>query len=103
MAEGKSREVCIKRHVGEDKDCLAHSFYSNVLLGKLHQADLRATRREGGVGLFSRGTSDQIPGNRWRRSSAIKNPGMHVPSMENPTCAAFEEYEVVPETMLLDF
>ena len=23
--------------------------------------------------------------------------------MENPTCAAFEEYEEVPETVLLDF
>ena len=25
------------------------------------------------------------------------------PPMENPACAAFEEYEEVPETVLLDF
>ena len=28
---------------------------------------------------------------------------MCVPSVENPTCAAFEEYEEVPETVPLDF
>ena len=28
---------------------------------------------------------------------------MRVPPMENPTCAAFEEYEEVPETVPLDF
>ena len=28
---------------------------------------------------------------------------MHVPPVENPTCAAFEEYEEVPETVPLDF
>ena len=28
---------------------------------------------------------------------------MQVPPMENPTCAAFEEYEEVPETVPLDF
>ena len=28
---------------------------------------------------------------------------MHVPPMENPTCAALEEYEDVPETVPLDF
>ena len=28
---------------------------------------------------------------------------MRVPPVGNPTCAAFEEYEDVPETVLLDF
>ena len=28
---------------------------------------------------------------------------MHVPPVENPTCAAFGEYEEVPETVPLDF
>ena len=28
---------------------------------------------------------------------------MRVPPMENPECAAFEEYEEVPETVPLDF
>ena len=28
---------------------------------------------------------------------------MHVPLVENPTCAAFEEYEEVPKTVPLDF
>ena len=28
---------------------------------------------------------------------------MRVPPMENPTCAAFEEYEEVPKTVPLDF
>ena len=32
-----------------------------------------------------------------------KTPGMCVPSMENPTFAAFEEYEEVPETVPLEF
>ena len=28
---------------------------------------------------------------------------MHVPPVENPTCAAFEEYKDIPETVPLDF
>ena len=32
-----------------------------------------------------------------------KRPDMRFPPMENPACAAFEEYENVPETALLDF
>ena len=28
---------------------------------------------------------------------------MHVPLLENPTCAAYEEYKDIPETVLLDF
>ena len=28
---------------------------------------------------------------------------MRVPPVENPTCAAFEEYEDVPKTVPLDF
>ena len=32
-----------------------------------------------------------------------ENPGMHVPPMENPICASFEEYEEVPETVTLEF
>ena len=31
-----------------------------------------------------------------------KHPDMRVPPVENPTCAAFEEYEEVPETVPLD-
>ena len=31
-----------------------------------------------------------------------KHPDMRVPSVENPTCAAFEEYEKVPEMVPLD-
>ena len=32
-----------------------------------------------------------------------KHPYMRVPPVENPTCAAFEEYEDVPKTVPLDF
>ena len=32
-----------------------------------------------------------------------KHPVMHVPPVKNPTCAAFEEYGEVPETVPLDF
>ena len=32
-----------------------------------------------------------------------KYPDMRVPSVENPMCAAFEEYGGVPETVPLDF
>ena len=31
-----------------------------------------------------------------------KYTDMHVPPVENPTCATFEEYEEVPETVSLD-
>ena len=32
-----------------------------------------------------------------------KHPDMRVPPMENLMCAAFEEYEDIPETVPLDF
>ena len=32
-----------------------------------------------------------------------KHPDMRVPPVENPTCAAFEEYEDIPETVPFDF
>ena len=32
-----------------------------------------------------------------------KHPDMHVPPMENPTCAAFKEYEEVPKTVPFNF
>ena len=31
-----------------------------------------------------------------------KHPAMRVPPVENPTCADFEEYKEVPETVPLD-
>ena len=32
-----------------------------------------------------------------------KHPDMRVPPVENPTCAAFEEYEDIPKMETLDF
>ena len=73
-----------------------------MLSGKLTQAVCWVTGREGGGCLLP---DDQC--NKTRRPVAEvlweKHPEMHVPPVKNPTCAAFEEYWEVPETVPLDF
>ena len=81
---------------------MARSFHETVLSGKLRQAVRRATDREGGGCL--------LPGDKCTKTGRPvadvlreKHPDMRVPPVENPACAAFEEYEDVPKTVPLDF
>ena len=73
-----------------------------MLSEKLRQAVRRATDREGGGCLLP---DDQCikTGRPVAEVLREKHPDMRVPPVENPTCAAFEEYEDVPETVPLDF
>ena len=48
LAEDRSREGRINRRVKEEKDCLARSFNSTLLWGKLHQAVRQAANLEWG-------------------------------------------------------
>ena len=81
---------------------MAQIFYETVLSGKLRQAVSRATNREGGGCVLPGGkctkTGRPVADVLWE-----KYPDMRAPPAENPACAAFEEYEDVPETVLLDF
>ena len=73
-----------------------------VLSGKLQQAVRRATKREGGECLLP---DDQCTktGRRVAEVLREKHPYICVPHVENPTCAAFKEYEEVPKTLPLKF
>ena len=81
---------------------VARSFHETVLLGKLRQDVSRETNREGG-GCLLLGNKCTKTGRPVADVLREKHPDMRVPPVENPECAAFEEYEDVPETLLLDF
>ena len=70
--------------------------------GKLRHAIRRATYREGGGYLLlddeCKKTGQPVAEVLWE-----KHPNMHAPRAENPKCAAFEEYEDVPDTVALNF
>ena len=78
------------------------SFHETVISGKLRQAVRRATGREGGGCLLPEYLCTKI-GRPVAEVLREKHPDMHVPPVENPACAAFEEYEDVPKTVLLNF
>ena len=101
-AEGAAREGRAALSGKEEDNAVARSFHETVLLGKLRQAVRRATGREGGGCL--------LPGDKCTKTGRPvadvlreKHPDMRVPSVENPTCAAFEVYEEVPKMVPLDF
>ena len=50
LSEGSAREGRIERSDKEEEDCLAHSFHSTFLLGKMQQAVCWATDCRGGGG-----------------------------------------------------
>ena len=79
---------------------MARIFHETVLSGKLRQAVRRATDREGGGCLlpYDQCTKTGLPVAEVFRE---KHPDMRVPPVENPACAAFVEYEDVPETVPL--
>ena len=79
---------------------MLRSFHSILLSVNMYQAVYWATDCEGGC-LF--------PGDVCMKTVLLvadvfreKHPDMRVPPMENPTCAAFEEYKEVPETVPID-
>ena len=78
------------------------SFHETELCGKLCQSVRQATDREGGGCLL---LDDQCTKTGRPVAEVLweKHPDMRVPPVENPMCAAFEEYEEMPETVPLDF
>ena len=81
---------------------MAQGFHETVLLGKVRQTFRLATDREGGGCLLPDDQCTKI-GRPVAEVLREKHPDMRVPPVENPTFAAFEEYEDVPETVTLDF
>ena len=81
---------------------MAQGFHKKVLPGNLRQAVRQATDLEGGGCLLP---DDQCTktGRPVTEVLREKHPDMRVPPVENPACAAFEEYGDVPETVPLDF
>ena len=81
---------------------MARSYHGTVLSGKLRQAVGRATDREGRGCLLpdNKCTKTGQPVAEVLRENHLD---MHVSSVENTTCKAFEEYEEVLETVPLDF
>ena len=101
-AEGAAREGRAAFSGEEEDDAVARSFHETVLSGKLRQAVPRATDREGG-GCLLLGDQCTKTGRLVADVLREKHLDMCVPPVENPTCAAFEEYEDVPKTVHLDF
>ena len=101
-AEGAAREGRADFSGKEEDDAVARSFHETVLSGKLRQAVRRATDREG-RGCLLLGGKFTKTGRPVADVLQEKHPDMRVPPVENPACAAFEEYEDVPETVLPDF
>ena len=101
-AEGAAREGRSASGGKEEDKAVARRFHKTVLSGKLWQAFRRATDREGGGCLL---LDDQCTKTGQPVAEVLreKHPDTSVPPVENPTCAAFEEYEDIPETAPLDF
>ena len=101
-AEGSAREVRAAFSGEEEYDAMAWGCHETLLYGKLRQAVHWAPDREGGGCLLP---EDQCTKTGWLVAEVLqeKHPDMRVPPVENPACAAFEEYGDVPETLLLDF
>ena len=90
-AEGAAREGRNARGGEEEDEVVSRNYHDNVLSGKLRQAVCRATNREGAGCL--------LPDDQCRKTGRPvaevlreKHPDMRVPLLENPMCAAFEEY-----------
>ena len=101
-AEGATPEVRAASDGEEEDEAVARSFHETVLSGKLRQDVRRATDREGGGCLLpeDKCTKTGRPVAYFLRE---KHPDMRVPPVENPKCAAFEEYKYIPVTVPLDF
>ena len=88
---------------GEDKDeAVARNYHDTLLSGKLLRAVRQATKREG-VGCLLPDEQYTNTGQPVAEVLREKHPDMHVPPVENPTCAAFEEYGKLTKMVPLDF
>ena len=103
LAESRDQEGRVERRVEQEEDRLVCSFYSTVLLVNLRQAVRQATGREGRGGSIILGYVYTKTGKPVTYVLQEKHSDMRVPPVENPTCAAFKEYEEVPEILPLDF
>ena len=70
--------------------------------GNLRQVVCWATNREGG-GCLLPDYKCKKTGQPFEEILQQKYADTQVPPVENPTCAAFEEYGEIPETVPLDF
>ena len=102
MAEGAAKEGRSASGGDEEDEAVARSYHDIVFLGKLWQAVCQATERKGGGCLLP---DDQCTktGRLFAEVLWDNHLDMHFLPVENPTCAAFEEYEEVPQTVPLDF
>ena len=80
---------------------MARSYHNTVLSGKLRQDVRWATNRYGG-GCLPPDDQCTKTGRLVAEVLREKHPGMCVPPVENPACAAFGDYEDVPKTVSLD-
>ena len=94
--EGAAREGKSAFIDEEEDNAVAQSFHKTVLSGKLCQAVRRATDREGGGCLLPWDKCTKT-GRPFADVFREKPPGIRVPPVENTACAAFEEYEDIPE------
>ena len=101
-AKGAAREVRAASGGEEEDEAVARSYHNTVLSDKLRQAVCQETDREGRGYLLP---DDQCTktGRAVAEVFWENHPDMHVPPVENPACAAFEEYGEVPETVTLNF
>ena len=102
-AGGGAREVRAASG-GEEKDeAMERSYHVTVLSGNLIQAVRQETNREGGRCLLPDDQCTKI-GRPVAEILREKHMDMRVsPPVENPRCAAFEEYEGMLETVPFDF
>ena len=100
--EGAAREGRATSGGEEEDKAVAQSYHNTVLSGKLRKAVCQATNREGGGCLL---LDDQCTKTRRPVAEVLreKHLDMRVSPVEKPTCAAFKEYEEVPETVPLNF
>ena len=101
-AEGVARDGRATSGGEEEDEAVTSSYHDMVLSGNIRQATLKATNREGRNCLLP---DDQCTktGRPVPEVLRKKHPYMCVSPVENPTCAAFKEYEEVPKTLPLDF
>ena len=99
--EGAALEGTAANGKEENDEAISLSCHDTVLSGKLRQAVCRATDKEGG-GCF-------LPDDQFTKSGLTvaeviqeKHPDMRLPTVENPTFAAFKAYGKVPGTVSLD-
>ena len=96
-AEGAARKERSASRGQEEDEAVVRSYHDMLFSGNLRQAISQATKREGGGCLF---LDDQCTNTR---QPVAEFPGHASPPVENPTCAAFEEYGDVPSMVPLNF